>query len=228
MAIPHRILRRYSEEIEKIHVLDEEPFRALVLALEEATLTVNTRTLASELAPKVSAVSQSELEEILPALLSFCLLRDQSEASTAESAEDVSHAVQADDEAREHTKARFIKLLNLDSLNVIAKSGSLQINRERWLLRVQLLTDIRPVFGINPENPPRAAMVAYTLKLTYLEDGAEREFFVAVESDDISDLLDQLERANSKTEGLRSVLAAAEVPYVDDGYREGKGGRDAG
>lgn len=230
MAIPRNILRRYQGEIDKVLALDYESFWALASALRDAPLKLVPDNLAPELALRVEAIPPSDLEDIVRTLLTLCTLRDQIGAPISEVAEDVSRSVEgASDEDRERIKDRFIELLDLDSLNVIAKSGSLMLNHERWMLRVQILTDIRPVFGPKPKDPPRAAVIAHTLKLTYFEDGENREYFIAMDANDLRDLSEQVERANEKTESLQSVLAAAGVPYVDDKRKLGKeGSNDAG
>lgn len=223
MALPSRILQRYQEEIEKI--LDYEPFWELTSALRDAPLKVMPENLAPELALKTKDLSQADLEAIVRALLTLCTLRDQVGAHTSEVAEDISQSLEAaSPEDRERIKDRFADLLDLDSLNVIAKSGSLMTNHERWMLGVQILTDVRPVFGPKPKDPPRAAVIAHTLKLSYFAEGESKEFFIAMDTNDLQDLLEKIDRANSKAESLKAVLAAAEVPSVDDKRKAEEGG----
>lgn len=229
MAIPSRILQRYQEEIEKVLALDYEPFWTLVSALRDAPLKIIPDNLVPELTPKIEAITQSDLEKIVRTLFTLCTLRDQLDSSTSEVAEDVSRVIEdASDEEHELIKDRFTELLNLDSVNIIAKSGSLMTNHERWMQTAQILTDIRPVFGPRTKDPPRAAVIAHTLKLSYFEDGENKEFFIAIDANDLHDLSEQIERANSKIESLKSVLAIAEVPYVDDKRKVGKEENDNG
>ncbi len=229
MAIPRNILRRYREEIDKVLALDYETFWSLASALRDAPLRIVPDNLVPELASSVESLSQSDLEDIVRALLTLCTLREEVSASTSEVAEDVSRVAEdVSKEDRERIKDRFAHLLDLDSLNVIAKSGSLMINHERWMLGVQILTDIRPVFGPRPEDLPKAAVIAHTLKLRYFESGENREYFIAMDANDLRDLLEQVKRANEKAESLQSVLAAAGVPYVDDKQKMGKGDNDTG
>lgn len=225
MALPPRILQRYREEIEKVLELDYESFWALVSALKDAPLAIIPEKLAPKLASGTHAIPQSDLENILRTLFTLCTLRDQIGLSTSEVVEDVSRVVEAaSDKDRELIKDRFTELLDLDSVNIIAKSGSLMTNQERWMQGVQILTDIRPVFGAKTEDPPRAAVIAHTLKLSYFGDGEAKEFFIAIDANDLRDLSEQIERANSKAESLKSVLAIAGVPYVDDKRKVGEGG----
>ena len=155
MALPPRLLQRYREEIEKVLELDYESFWTLVSALRDAPLVIVPEKLVPELASEMNAIPQNDLESILRTLFTLCTLRDQIGASTSEVVEDVSRVAEAASaEDRELIKDRFTELLDLDSVNVIAKSGSLMTNHEHWMLGVQILTDIRPVFGAKPEAPP--------------------------------------------------------------------------
>ena len=70
-------------------------------------------------------------------------------------------------------------------------------------------------------------MIAHTLKLSYFEDGENKEFFIAMDANDLSDLMEQIQRANSKAASLKSVLAIGGVPYVDDKRKAGKEENDA-
>ncbi len=227
MALPPQIVRRYQGGIGKVLALDYESFWALISALEDAPIALVPSKLAPQLASRIGSISQGDLEEIIPTLLSLCTLRDEFGFSTSEVAEDASRAVEdASDEDRERLKDRFAQLLDLEPLNVLAKSGALLINQQRWMQRVQILTDLRPVFSPEPKDSLRAAVIVHTLKLSYFEDGEAREFFVAMDANDLRDLSKQIERAISKAESLRSVLDAAKVQFVDDESKAGEGEDD--
>ncbi len=227
MALPPRIVRRYQEGIEKVLALDYESFWAFISALEDVPLALVPSKLAPQLASRIGSISQDDLEEIIPAVLSLCTLRDEFGFSTSEVAEDASLAVEdVSDEDRERLKDRFAQLLESEPLNVLAKSGSLLTNQQRWMQKVQILTDLRPVFETGPKTSLRAGVIVHTLKVSYFENGDAREFFVAMDANDLRDISKQIKRADSKAEVLRSVLDAAEVPYVDDESKAGEGEDD--
>lgn len=217
MKLPQRVLLRYQEEIEKIRVLDDATFQDLVSTFEDAPRTVNTNTLTQHVASKIKAVPQSDIEEIVPALLSLCTLRDQFDSSTSEAAEDIAREVEASEEDRQRLRDRLTLLLDLDLLNVVAKSTVLLINHQRFMREAQILTDIRPIFGARAEDPPTAAVLVHTLKVSYFENNEFKDFFVALDAEDVRRLRELLVRAEEKAGSLRSVLEAANVPRVDAG-----------
>ncbi len=77
-----------------------------------------------------------------------------------------------------------------------------------------MLTDIRPVFGVRPEAP-QAAVIVHNLRIHYHQGGAHRDFLVTMDSQDIQDLIDTLERAKVKAENLKVVLATAGIPDIE-------------
>lgn len=77
------------------------------------------------------------------------------------------------------------------------------------------MSDIRPVLSENRETTTDAAIIIHTLKIHYIQDNQHKEFFIALDTEDIVFLIDTLIRAQEKEETLKSILAAANVPYID-------------
>ena len=77
------------------------------------------------------------------------------------------------------------------------------------------MTDMRPVFG--SDEKPAGAVVVHTLKLTYHEGPKRslREFFVAMNRDDLDELREVLDRALRKQSELSHVLAQCGLPDLD-------------
>jgi hypothetical protein len=224
MATPVSIPRQYENGFAKIHRLSDEAVRELASALEEAPLTVNDSTLAKAVASQTNAVTPSDVAEIIPALVSLASLREVSGASVSDVAEGVAVAMEAatveefrlPQEDHASFRDRLTTLLGVDSLMVVARAGNILLEQEHYMRQARILTDIRPVFEReDPEASPKGAVIVHTLKIGYFADNEYREFFVALDASHVSELANQLERANSKAESLRSVLERARVPYVD-------------
>lgn len=215
MVLSSRTLQRYRDKIGKIRALKDEFVREMVSAFENAPLTVSVETLVSELDLHNDIISRSDIEEILSALLSLCVLRDQSGSSTAEVAEDLAREVEENDADRSHLRDRLVVLLGLDALNLVAKSGALMVNQQRFFREAQILTDVRPVFGPAPEASPTGAVIVHTLKISCFENNEFKDFFVALDVNDVRTLSKVLARADSKAESLKSVLMDTPMRYVD-------------
>ena len=105
------------------------------------------------------------------------------------------------------------KLLTVPSISLAAKATDILFENERSLVSSRILTDVRPVFDCET-NDISGGLVIHTLKLEYLTENT-KEFFVCLDSDDIDDLILNLERAKQKAEKLKHVLAAASVTFID-------------
>lgn len=108
------------------------------------------------------------------------------------------------------------KLLKVPSISLAAKATNILFQNERSLMSSRILTDVRPVFDIDT-NDIGGGLVIHTLKLEYFADNddAFKQFFVSLDSDDIDELIRNLERAKQKSEKLKNLLTTASVISID-------------
>jgi hypothetical protein len=76
----------------------------------------------------------------------------------------------------------------------------------------------RPVFGSDPAVRPVGAVLTHTLKIRYHEGDLRdhREFYVVLDSNDLDELRDIIQRAQTKDKSLRELLKSAQLPTLDD------------
>jgi hypothetical protein len=194
-------------------------------ALRSVPSTVNAHSLSLAVADNVDTVAASDVEEMVTALLHLHSVRDVRESPVADLAESVALGLERDPlngdtetppEDNEVFRERLTDALSVNQLRIIARAAGLRFENEHSLTGTRVVTDIRPVFEQeNPHEPPAGAMVVHTLKINYIASGEENSFFVSLDAEDIRELTEQLQRANSKTESLQAVLKAADVHYVD-------------
>lgn len=224
MAILLRVPEQYEEGIAKIRDLSDESTRELLAALQDPPSTFNEFSLSSAVAQKVDTIAASDVEEIVPALLSLYSYRDYSQSAISEVAEGIAQAMS--ESASEQLKissgdfdlftGRLVELLSVEPLNVAVRAGMLSLENEHSLQDARVLTDLRPIFEPeNPEKPPKGAVILHTLKISYRGDNRIKNFFVTLDTEDMRMLLEQLERANLKAQSLKSILKAAQVPHID-------------
>ena len=223
MVQPVRIPQQYQTGLAKLRMLSEDSVQELITALKDAPLTVSTDSLLSELRSRVSTIAPNDIGAIVPAILSLYSLQDQLDSSTPDVAESIVRAMEESEvgdpefTGQEHDllRDRLVALLSLDSLDVAGKASNLLFEHEHPLREARIITDIRPVFGTNPEEPPTGAIIVHMLKLGYYNGSVYKDLFVALDANDVRLLQDLLARADSKAEALKSVLETAKVPYVD-------------
>lgn len=73
---------------------------------------------------------------------------------------------------------------------------------------------MRPVFR-QPNAKPIGSVINHTLKIEYHEDGDHKDFYVALDAQDLSELKGVLERAETKAISLRSFLKQSEMPDLN-------------
>jgi len=224
MATPLNVPRQYEEGIAKIRDLGSESVRELVSALLRIPPTFNEDRLSSAVARMVDTIAATDVEDIVPALLSLYSYQDYSRLEVSDIVEGVaqtmvergSGSLALDEEKRGSFEEHLTQLLSLDPLRLTVRAGRLSLENEHTLQDVRILTDVRAAFDPDdPKAPPLGAVILHTLKISYRGDNTYKDFFVALDADGVNRLLGELERANDKAESLKSVLSAAELPYID-------------
>lgn len=218
---------QYEDGFAKLRLLNDEQARELSAALGEVPPTMDYSAMTSALTRKISTIPQNDTADIVFALLHLSTLQADLDTSASNVAESISQMMEGSNseklrlpsEERERFEKFLVELLNSSSLEIAGKARSLQLEDEHVFQDARIVTDIRPVFGATPKDPPGGAVIVHTLKLSYLDDSQFKDFFLAMDARDIRILRDLLERADSKAESLRTILKDAGVPHV--GVREG-------
>lgn len=229
MVTPLRVPRQYEGGLALIRDLSvdaaEETLQQFLRALGEVPDTYNESTLSLAVAAKVHTIAAGDVEEMVPALLSLYGYRDYQRAAISDVVEGIAQAMEESRSDRlrlsPDDRPRFedvlARLLDVDELNVRARARALVFENEHTLQEARVLTDVRSVFDPErSEGKPKGAVILHTLKIGYLADNVRKEFFVALDTEDVDELIQQLTRANSKADSLKeSVLKTAQVPHID-------------
>lgn len=218
-----RIPKENEKGLKKLVELDDESVRELILALGEVSPVLSSIGLSSKVASKVDTIPRSDVDDIVAVLLPLYLLRERHEVSTPAMAEDVCQALDRSDEEelrllgeeREHFKSRLIEFLDVDSVRVGAKGLEMLFENQRSFLDARIVTEVRPIFGSDPEEAPAGALIVHMLKIVYREEGQDKELFVALDTTDVGVLRNALDRADAKAESLKNFLEAARTTYIN-------------
>jgi hypothetical protein len=218
-----RIPKESEKGLKKLAALDDESVRELASTLREMSPVLSPSELSSKVASEVDTIPRRDIDDIVGVLLPLHLLRERREVSTPEIAEDVCQTMdQSDDNElrlsgndRERFKSHLIELLDVESVHLGAKALEMLFENQRSFLGARIVTEVRPIFGRNPEDTPPGALIVHMLKITYREEGHDKEFFVALDTTDVGALRNVLDRADKKTEGLKAYLERTRVSYID-------------
>jgi hypothetical protein len=107
-------------------------------------------------------------------------------------------------------RERLIMLLSIEkTVGIIAKAGELLYTYPIVYQSARILTDVRPVFSSEKEPTPIASVISHTLVVDTSEgdtEGRAKRIFIALDSEDLTDLKRVIERASQKEAALRRIL----------------------
>lgn len=217
-----RIPDRYRAGLVKIRLMPEEAFAELVWALDHVPTIARFPILASRVAAGVKALSKSEIDDILRSLFSLVPSLAETEVSVETIASELIEAMRASErddlqlppQQEDVFKSRITSLLSLFPLNMSAKASRIRVEYPNVFWDARILSDVRPVFD-KPGERPIGSVINHTLKIEYHEGGDHKEFYVALDGDDLSRLKRIVERAEIKAESLKLYLKNSEMPDLD-------------
>jgi len=108
-------------------------------------------------------------------------------------------------------KSKLQRLMTIDSLELSAKAFSLEREHEHLFHDAQIFTDLRPVFNKDVSAEPIGMVLAYTMKLIFHDGTRHKEFYLALDEDDIARLKKVVERAETKADTLRRLLETKQI-----------------
>lgn len=195
----------------------------LITALREAPPALLLPGLANEVAKK-SELKLPVTAEILKLLSTLDSVRTEENTPLDEFVDQVCIALketklkglQPEGNNWEDFKQNLSQALSMErSLGVTSKALSVMTRHARVFKDAQVLTDLRAVFQSDPTKSPAAAVVIHNLRITFFENERWKEFFVALDSNDLRQLQSVLSRALKKEESLKSVVNKAGLRCLD-------------
>jgi len=204
--------------------MPEDTAIELTSVLGNAPVSFDPRKVLKTAISRVASISPTDAASINEALISLLLLRARSDESQTDVIDELSAAIQESDaeelqlpdEVRANAKNRLSMFLGIPSLLVSSKAISVRLENDKLFSKARVVSDIRPIFGENVKESPQAAIILHQLGIHYFQDGDHKEFFVAMDTDEIQELISSLERAKAKAESLETVLAAANLLHLKD------------
>jgi hypothetical protein len=173
-----------------------------------------------EISQKYSANESGEIESIVKAIKGLYSLELSENLSSEQIANDVIAAINKSNEIKdinaELLKKRLIEVLSFDkTLGITAKASDIMFQHEHVLVgEARILTDIRPIFSSDIEVNPPAAVIIHNLKISYFENEEKKEFFVALDSNDLKMLAKVIDRAISKEKQITSICSESEMKIL--------------
>jgi hypothetical protein len=223
-----QIPKKYRYGIKKIITLDSAVFENLIDALRNSNPSFHLKNLADTVSLKIKEkgienLTKDDLLNILEAIVSLYPLQAYSSLTLEDLASSLGEAVaeledfpNVTEEQKKIFEARITTLLSINgALDVASKVGELLLEYEHLFLSSRIITDIRPVFDSDLNKIPAGALIVHTLKLEYKQGNEEKDFYIALDTNDVKKMREQLDRAEQKAKSIKLMLNQAQVSYLD-------------
>lgn len=223
MAIPRiKIPPQFEDGFKKLLNLSEEAVERYAAALEEIPETFNIDHLVESISERTDDLPKSDRIEMLRVLFSLYGLKIHQGSSADELVDSIfltltdeeNKRLQIPPDKQERAKEKLRKLLLGKTFEIAAKAMNLLYAQNRALQGASIISDIRTVFGENPEDLPVAAIIIHRLQLNVLQGNEFKDIFVALDDSDIDKLIEVLNRAKKKSASLKALLATTQTRYV--------------
>lgn len=215
-----RIPPPYQPGLQALADMGDETAAGLIEALRGETRLLTTDRLAEHVSDHVPELSGSA-DDIIEALLSLITLLPEEGNGAEQLATDVAYSrdLEIEDAPRATFSSRLQDMLEIESLAVAARASDVVTEYSRVFHDARILNDLRPVFGADPGQGPKAATLIATLKIDYHPPrGSLDSEFYALEHADLLRLRDVVDRAIAKHASLRQVTDKLNLPYWE--YQE--------
>ena len=218
------IPQRNRPGLSKLLTLPSQSFDQFVSSIERHPARLDLSARLPDII-NIPDVSKIEIDQIVTAVTSMCIVRWSRDVPTETFVSDISDAIQLFDPigGAEESKRRLHRLLGIEPLMVSAKALIIFSDYQRTLHTSKVLTDLRYIFRSRPEEDPYGAVIVHLLKLTYHENTEHKECFIAMDDSDLAQLKADLERAEVKARTLRRKLDAAGTAYLGSNVEPKRG-----
>ena len=190
--------------------------------LAEKIREVQPSLVAAELIESVTAnfASKIEVAEMVRMLLGLYYFRLSQRLSPEQIVSDVVEEMKNSEFSEPSGgwasfKENLEVLLSIEvPLGVTSKALDVQTQHQRVFSQARIVTDLRPVFGVDPAAKPTAAVIVHTLKIEYRESGTKRQVFIALDKNDLKELKDLLDLAEKKEASIEALLEPTNLPIL--------------
>jgi hypothetical protein len=198
----YQIPENHRPGFDAIIKLNNEDANALAKAIKDVPVGASPKSFFNQLQEQLEINGISKIAFTLSSLVGLRAFEGTSDEGTAqEVAESYSESVE-----NELSKEEYDNLVNKLTLffssfqNLIStyKANNLLLANDKLYKESKVISDIRIVFNENIEESNRHAVIIHNLQLKYLCMDDEKEFFISLNTADLKELKEQVERALEK------------------------------
>lgn len=195
--------------------LTPEQASSLVHSLKTLPLDLTMDDLVTTLSATLAPIKQADHRKLITAVFSLYTLQSRRETQSEQTASDVVDAATklaefrplVSGDVRQSAIDVMTKVLNIDEVQQRIKMLDVTNQYERRFHDIRILSDIRPVYGDNPAEPPSQLHVMHTIKLSFHDETSIKDIYVSVHPQDLPKLTEAIERAEAKQRSLQILIS---------------------
>lgn len=195
----------YKAGFEEYSKLSESIKLDLCNHIKEAPIGYSSDYLISYLKEKI-AIDPTILTDIVESLFSVFSLKLENDLPLDVFVREFVDALKEEGIFKENLENELIELLSIkESIFLTLKAYNLANDRGKILINTRIVTDIRPLFGINEESDDlKGNIITHNLKVSYKEDSQDKSIYFALDTDDLIKLKEEIIRAERKELTIKS------------------------
>jgi hypothetical protein len=207
-----RIPEEQRKSLVTLARLSEDQIKELLTVAETLpAATTIFKDFSDQAFEKLKAIDRNEVKGLLETLFTLHMVRTYYDMSVEEFLTDVIAALgkqgqELTQENRAYLAKSLAQLLGVKSLAISAKAQGLQREHLLVLHDARIICDLRPVFE-SPADFPIGFVVAYTLHIVFHKGPHHEDIYFALDENDIAKLKTVVERAQTKTSSLKSLMS---------------------
>ena len=205
--------------------LEDEQAAELSLALSTASDELDADQIVQHVINGTPSVESDDVSRILTAVRQIASAREVLEVQPDVFLQDIAEGMgkieedelRLDETEQLRLRDRLTALTRSPAMELHAKARSLQQDQENTYCRARIVTDLRPIFGSDVRQSPKAVIVAHMLRITYHHGtrGTLQDLFLTLRNEDLDQFGELIERAKLKAESLHAFAAAADLREID-------------
>ena len=205
--------------------LEDEQAAELSGALSAASDELDGDELVQQVVNGTPSIDADDVKKILEAVRQVASAKEVLEVQRDVFLSDIAkgmgdieeHELRLDETRQRRLRERLVALTASPAVETHAKAQSLRQDRENTYCTARIVTDLRPIFGSDVRQSPKAVLVAHMLRITYHHGsrGSLRDMFLTLRTEDLDKLGELIERARLKAESLHAFTAAADLREID-------------
>ena len=210
----------YSLALSTIGTLKEEESTSLLESLRSIPPSLSNDRLIDNVLNRNPSLEKDAVTNILELLFAIYDLCKRSELSLDEIIGEIAQKISSEKEISTSIPIDKVEKIRLRLTDLLGSNGTIAtsykaiiiLNDHQYVFNdCRVFTDVRPIFGLDTTAKPAGMGIGHLFKIMYVDLNGEKELFISLDTADLEQLGEQIQRAISKEKTLRSMFKDVDI-----------------